>query len=148
MNPLFDEITKDHEHVQNILKKMKESTKADARDKLLVQLKQELIPHMKAEEKAFYSALMKTKGARKNALEAIEEHNVAESVLGQLKSVPAGDEVWEAKLKVLKELIEHHIEEEEEEIFEVAEEAIGKDDFEQIHQAFQEEKKKKKQKLS
>jgi hemerythrin-like domain-containing protein len=56
--------------------------------------------------------------------------------------------VWSAKIKVLKDLVEHHIEEEEDEIFEIAEEEIDKDDFKQIMQAFQKEKEKVKKEIA
>lgn len=148
MKALFEEMTKDHKEVKEILKKMKGSSEGavKTREKLYSQLKEELIPHMKAEEKVFYPALMEKKEARKNALEAIEEHGVAETVLRQLGDVPVKDEVWAAKLKVLKELIEHHIEEEEEEIFKIAEKALNKDEIKKVAHSFQEVKEKAKQK--
>ncbi|KJS00368.1 MAG: hypothetical protein VR65_12695 [Desulfobulbaceae bacterium BRH_c16a] len=150
MKAFFDELKKDHKEVKDILEKMSSSSKTaeKSREKLFAQLKEELVPHMKAENVAFYSVLMDKKNARQNALEATEEHNLTEMVFRQLEETPAKDELWAVKVKVLKDLIEHHIEEEEQEIFEIAQEEIEKDDFKQIMQAFQQEKEKVKSSIS
>ncbi|MGB3225215.1 MAG: hemerythrin domain-containing protein [Desulforhopalus sp.] len=150
MKEFFQAITKDHDEVKDLLKKLTESSDGavKTREKLFLKLKQEIVPHLKAEEAVFYPALMDNKEGRKHSLEAIEEHGLTEMVLNQIESLPVDDEVWSAKLKVLKDLVEHHIEEEEDEIFEIAEEEIDKEDFKQIMQAFQKEKEKVKKKIT
>ena len=150
MEEFFNMITKDHDEVKDILEKATKSSDGavKTREKLFLQLKKELVPHLKAEEAVFYPALMDKKQGRKHSLEAIEEHHLTELVLNQLEDLPVDDEVWTAKLKVLKDLVEHHIEEEEEEIFDIAEEEINKDDFKQIMQGFQKEKEKIKKEIS
>ena len=50
-------------------------------------------------------------------LEAYEEHDVVDTILGELERTPVDDETWKAKLSVMRENILHHIEEEEEEMF-------------------------------
>jgi hemerythrin-like domain-containing protein len=142
MNAFFEELVKDHEEVKGLLHKMIDSSEGavKTRQTLFAQLKGELIPHMKGEEKAFYPRLMGDKEAKKHTLEAVEEHSLAETVFHQLEKMPVDDETWGAKLKVLKDLIEHHIEEEEEELFETSEQAIGQDEFKTIMQDFQKEK--------
>ena len=150
MEAFFELLTDDHDEVKGLLEKMEDTSDGavKTREKLLVQLKEALVPHMKAEEKAFYPALMKKKEVKKETLEALEEHHLAETVLRQLEDVSAGDDVWGAKLAVLKELVEHHIEEEEDELFEMAEEALGEDQLESIMQEFQKEKEKVKKQIS
>ena len=149
MEAFFEELTADHDEVKEILDKMENTSDGavKTREKLLVQLKQALVPHMKAEEKAFYPELTKTKEVKKEALEAIEEHGLAETVLRQLENVPAGDDVWGAKLSVLKELLEHHIEEEEDELFEAAEDVLENEELDQRREKFEKEKEKEKKKL-
>lgn len=150
MKEFFNELKKDHDEVKDILEKLKNSsqTAEKTREKLFIQLKQELLPHLKAEETSFYPALMASKSGKQHALEAKEEHNLTEMVCSQLEDGSAKEDIWTAKLKVLKDLVEHHIEEEEEEIFPIAEQEIGEDKFRQIMQNFQQEKEKIRKKMS
>jgi len=150
MKTFFNELKKDHKEVMDILEKLKAGspTAEKTREKLFAQLKKELVPHMKAEDSTFYQALLATQNGRPHALEAKEEHDLTTMVFRQLEETPAKEEIWGAKLKVLKDLVEHHIEEEEEEIFQLAQKEIEKDDFKQILQNFQNEKERVKNELS
>lgn len=150
MKAFFDELKKDHKEVKDILEKLKTGSRTaeKTREKLFVQLKGELVPHLKAEESSFYQVLLDTKNGRQHALEAKEEHDLTVMVCKQLEEIPAKEEIWDAKLKVLKDLVEHHIEEEEEEIFQLAQKEIEKDDFKQIMQNFHKEKERVKNELS
>ena len=150
MKAFFDELKKDHKEVKDILEKLKAGSKTaeKTREKLFAQLKEELVPHLKAEESSFYQVLLDSKNGRQHALEAKEEHDLTVMVFRQLEEIPAKEEVWGAKLKVLKDLVEHHIEEEEEEIFQLARKELEKEDFKQIMQNFQKEKERVKNELS
>jgi hypothetical protein len=117
------------------------------RDNMLQKLKSELLPHMKAEEIAFYEMLENKKEAREEALEGEEEHHVAEMVLKELEKEQKTDGHWGAKLAVLKELVDHHVQEEEGKIFKSAEKALKPDDFQNIMKRFEQEKEKAKKKL-
>jgi hemerythrin-like domain-containing protein len=146
----FQLLENDHNEVKNILEKLQETSDGavKTREKLFLQLKKEILPHMKAEEKAFYPSLKEEKESRLQSLEAIEEHHVAELVLNELEQLPKNEENWSAKLKVFKELVEHHIEEEEEEIFSLAEEVLDEERVDQIMDSFQKEKEKIKSEIS
>lgn len=122
---IFQILKTDHEHVKNIFKQMMETEthQGDERKKLLQQLKEELIPHMAAEEQYFYSTLLKDSKSTRDDVkvyESIEEHKAARYVLSTLDNTTYDDPRWEARAQVLKELVEHHIEEEEEDVFEIA----------------------------
>ena len=123
---LFELLQTDHDKVKSILDDLSETSEGakKSRESLFGKLKDELLPHMRAEEQAFYPALQEHEEAKEIALEALEEHHVAETVLNELSSMSMSDESWGAKLKVFQELIEHHIEEEESEVFDAAEEAF------------------------
>lgn len=146
----FQTLEKDHQEVKGILEKLESASDRAVKSKedQFLKLKQELIPHMKGEEKHFYPALTDKKGARKKALEALEEHHVAETVLKELDKLPKDAENWSAKLKVFKELVEHHIEEEEEEVFEAAEDALDDKTLDKIMKSFEAEKEKVKKKVA
>ena len=126
---IFEMLKTDHQMVMDIVDKL-ESTSDRAgktRQKQFERLKDELLPHMFAEEKYFYPMILdKTsdKEERQTILQGIEEHRAARSVFKDCEDAGYTDERWKADLKVLKELLTHHIEEEESEIFEVAREVI------------------------
>ena len=77
----------------------------------------------------------------------MEEHHVAEMVLKELEKMPKGEDQWGAKMSVFKELVEHHIKEEECPIFKSAEKALTQDEFEKITKQFEQEKQKIKMEL-
>jgi hemerythrin-like domain-containing protein len=83
--------------------------------------------HTEIEETIFYPAVREigTKKADEMVGEAYEEHHVVKLVLAELPQVDPDAENFEAKMTVLKELIEHHVEEEEDEMFPMAEKRLG-----------------------
>jgi hypothetical protein len=82
--------------------------------------KAELRMHELMEEKVLYPALKPHARARDIVLEGYQEHHVADVLVKELERLPPSDERWGAKFKVLKENIEHHIEEEEGDMFRTA----------------------------
>jgi hemerythrin superfamily protein len=148
MHDLFKEIKNDHQEVKAILEKLKESTGPKNRENLFKQLVAELKPHMEAEEKVLYPVLADKKEARENALEALEEHHVAELVLKELEKGDKQGDQWLAKMRVFSELIDHHIEEEEESVFKDAQKVLKDDQVSQIFESFQSVKQKMKKHFS
>jgi hypothetical protein len=140
----FEVLKNDHEEVKGIMEKLKDSFGEKERVDLLNKLKEEIEPHMEAEENVFYSVLTDEEESKDHALEAIEEHHVAKMVLRELdKNNKAGDR-WKAKMSVFKELVEHHIEEEEGEIFESAQKVLSEGRLSDILERFNDVKKKAK----
>ena len=90
------------------------------RRELLTTLTSELNAHELMEEQVLYPALQAHPQAREIVLEGFEEHHVADLIVNELHEVATNDEAWGAKFKVLKENIEHHIEEEEGNMFRLA----------------------------
>lgn len=145
----LETLEKDHEEVKGILEKLESKSKTAVKGKedLFMKLKQELIPHMKGEEKHLYPALNSDKKAHKLALEALEEHHVAETVLKELDKLSKDAENWDAKLKVFKEIVQHHIEKEEEEVFEAAQDTLDEQELDEIMESFEKVKEKTKKKI-
>jgi hemerythrin-like domain-containing protein len=108
-------------------------------------MKQELVPHLRAEEKAFYPLLRRNAESKEDALEAMEEHHAAELVLVELDKMSAQEEFWLAKLSVFREMVGHHIEEEEKKIFKDAKEHISEEQMDSVIQNFQKEKERVKE---
>lgn len=149
MNKFFQEIKKEHKEVQEILEQLTEMKSSSSKmDDLFHELKIQIVPHLKAEEKAFYPTLEQKKESRELAFEGWEEHHVAEMVLNELDRMDMSDEHWSAKMKVLKELVEHHVQEEEGEIFQGAEKVLKSNDFDMILSKFEEEKQRVKKSMA
>jgi hemerythrin-like domain-containing protein len=87
---------------------------------LLHQIRAELMAHEEMEENIFYPALRSNAKAKDIVLEGYEEHHVIDMILDELIDIPEESAEWKPKLTVLKENIEHHIEEEEGEMFKYA----------------------------
>lgn len=122
----FGVLHTDHELFRDLLRQLSGTTGSDLkkREKLFVHFKQQITLHTKAEEKAFYTRLKEARGCYRNVLESIEEHHVIELLLNELDQISIEADQWRAKFGVCKELVEHHIREEEEEIFECARKAL------------------------
>ena len=86
--------------------------------KLVTKIVEELDVHMTIEEEVFYPAVHELKKEVADSVdEGVEEHHVAKVLLQELGSLPPTDDSWTAKVTVLIESVEHHIDEEEEELF-------------------------------
>jgi len=115
-------LTQDHVAIRKLLGELAESTTRATRKRadLLSQIANELEAHTKIEEEIFYPAF-KAAGKAEEAkmyFEALEEHRAAgDLVLPDLLQTPPESEKFSGRAKVLKELVEHHADEEEEEMF-------------------------------
>lgn len=126
---IYSLLHKDHAKVKSIFQKLEETTArgVKARELLFLTLKAELTAHAEAEEKFLYPELVDPKASRPITLEAIEEHRVVKMLLAELESDPKDTEQWAAKLKVLQENVEHHVKEEENELFPKAKKILTAD---------------------
>lgn len=117
-NDILSIIERDHKPLKKLIKTMKDSEASlpDLR-KAFSEFAPLLLNHAKPEEKALYVP-MKERDAdiRTEGFEGDTEHHIADSLVEEIKATTDKDE-WRAKVKVLAELVEHHIEEEEEEMF-------------------------------
>lgn len=129
---IFELLKKDHERVLGIFEELEEAEGETAaaqdgkQDKLFGRLKQELWFHMNGEEEVFYPALENEEETRSVILESIEEHHVVRVLLEELDKIPK-NECWVAKLSVLRENVRHHIDKEEGDVFQEAQEILSED---------------------
>jgi hemerythrin-like domain-containing protein len=118
-----DLLEKQHRKVEGVLKKL-EGGRSDAKP-LLRELANDLVAHLTIEQEIFYPA---AKEADEDlVLESYEEHSVAEVALMRLLATDLENESFRARVKVLKDLIEHHVREEEEYLFPEVKKAIDGD---------------------
>src|SRR5499426_3486895 len=118
-----DVLKRQHREVEALFKKIEKTDEGSERRALLDQISQKLETHTMIEEEIFYPAIreLDTKKAEEMVDEAYEEHHVVKLVLDELPEVDVDDDRFEAKMTVLSELIEHHVDEEEKEMFKSAE---------------------------
>lgn len=117
---ILDKLGKEHDEVQALLGQLVESEKAAERARLLKQIKAALVPHTKAEQKVVYDRVLKLKDkdAKIDGNEGYLEHQIAERTLTQLGKIRNRiSPEFSAAAKVLKELVNHHIKEEEDAIW-------------------------------
>jgi hemerythrin superfamily protein len=135
----FELLKNDHKKVAQLFREIK-SASGQAKTQLFSRLKRELDVHAHIEEKVFYSALENTEEAREITLEAYEEHKVVKDLLAELASGGSPNDEWDAQLTVLKENVEHHVEEEEDELFTKARKALSREQIERLGAEMEAEK--------
>lgn len=119
-------LTQDHDNVKALFEKYEATgEKAHAtKKKLATQICLELTKHATAEEEIFYPAVRETGGDSEELVdEATVEHASVKDLITQILAMEPGDELYDAKIKVLSEQVEHHVEEEESEMFPKAKKA-------------------------
>jgi hemerythrin-like domain-containing protein len=116
-----------HREVKALFKKIEATEDARSRRRLMQEIDTKLKLHTSLEENIFYPAVkdIETNKAGEMVLEAYEEHHVVDLVLAELPKVDPAADSFHAKMTVLKELVEHHVEEEEGEMFPMAERKFG-----------------------
>ncbi|MBX2989377.1 MAG: hemerythrin domain-containing protein [Bdellovibrionaceae bacterium] len=109
-------ILEDHKPLKKLIKIMKDTDKdLEERKAAFEQFAPLLVTHAKPEEQSLYVYMKKDEDTREEALEGDVEHGLADQMLEEAKRTDDED-LWTARVKVLAELVEHHIEEEEEEL--------------------------------
>src|SRR5215475_611206 len=135
-----DLLKKQHKEVKALFKEIEDAEGArERRQQLMNEIAIALEGHTVIEEEMFYPAVrgLETQKAEEMVLEAFEEHHVVKLVLGELPNVDPEDERFEAKMTVLSELVEHHADEEEKEMFKLAQK-LGKDELEALGEQMEE----------
>ncbi|HTO97414.1 MAG TPA: hemerythrin domain-containing protein [Myxococcales bacterium] len=128
-------LKKQHQEVKKLFGKIEKAR--EGKEELFEQIADELAVHATIEEKIFYPA---TKSARTEELlhEAVEEHLAVKRLIADMLKMSPEDEQFDAKVTVLKEQVEHHVEEEEGELFPKVQKMLGKDELEDLGVAMEE----------
>ncbi|MEN5258659.1 hemerythrin domain-containing protein [Pseudomonas protegens] len=149
----IDLLKADHEKVKGILSQLSESTDRALKKRvdLLDKLEMEITIHTQLEEQILYPAFKEAGGKEQDEMyyEAKEEHRTVDSlVLPDLKATDPSTPEFAGRVKVVKELLEHHIEEEETEMFPQAKKLLGKAKLEELGEQMQAMKASLKKSLS
>jgi len=136
-------LKEDHDKVDRLFQKVKATPDGDHKD-LFEQIKQELDVHTHIEETIFYPKLEKEgdEELKDIVLEGIEEHRQAKMFLKELAALTDDSEKFDPKLKVLMEDVEHHVQEEEGEMFPMIKEQFDEYALQMLGEEMDKEKKK------
>ncbi|HEV2880933.1 MAG TPA: hemerythrin domain-containing protein [Pyrinomonadaceae bacterium] len=139
----FELLKNDHAKVSSLFDRIEPATDAATRQQLFAQLKQELDIHAHIEETILYPALKAAAETRDITEEAYEEHQEVKDLLNELEATPADSEEWSDMIMELRENVEHHVEEEEGEMFTKAREVLNEQQLNEIGARMSTEKQQK-----
>jgi iron-sulfur cluster repair protein YtfE (RIC family) len=142
---ILQDLHNDHREVDQLLDKIMDSDNGGERSRLFAEMKDKLLPHLQAEQEILYRRLEtgKSDQARKFGVEGTSEHSIVERQIQKLAGLgnPMRDG-WTAEFKVLQDLIEHHVEEEESTGFSCARDEFDKEQLEDMSREFETRKAK------
>ena len=140
----------DHRKVKKLLSELESTTErgVKTRSELFATIKGELTLHEIIEEEIFYPELKAHPKAKDVVLEAYEEHHVVDLLMGELEALDVGDETWGAKALVMKENVEHHMEEEEGDMFKKARQVFEAAELDELGQRMEARKQSASQEMN
>jgi hypothetical protein len=136
---LLDTLKHEHDEVKGLLADLEDTQGSAQRRSLVKKIELALVPHTKAEQKVLYEAIiaLKDKDAQEDGHEGFIEHDLAAKTLKKLGTIAnAASPEHKAAAKVLKELVEHHIDEEESNVWDDARTNFSEDRRKQMNAAY------------
>lgn len=125
-------IKEDHQTVKKLFRRFEAATRKSQRQQLAQEIIEELSVHATIEEQLVYPALRRSKKLEEPVLDALEEHHTVKLVLAELDKMDADDERFDAKMHVVQESVEHHIEMEERDLLPRLHRALDRKQLEQL----------------
>jgi hemerythrin superfamily protein len=129
----IDLLESQHRQVEKLFKQIEKVSDSEKKTRLFEEIADKLAIHAAIEEHHFYPAV-KAKRTEDILLEAVEEHLTIKRSLADLLKTDVDDQTFDAKLKVLKEEVEHHVEEEESDLFPKVKRILTADDLDALEQ--------------
>jgi hemerythrin superfamily protein len=132
-------LKKDHDTVAELFKSFEAAKEAESepdKEQIVGRICEALTAHAAVEEELFYPAVARQAGedekAEDSVREANEEHALVKNLVAELEEMSASDEQYEAKVKVLKDVVEHHVEEEEGQLMPKAKKLLSSEQLEEL----------------
>lgn len=129
----IDLLESQHRQVEKLFAQIENASDEQRKAALFEQIADKLAVHAAIEEHQFYPAV-KEKRTEDILLEAVEEHLAMKRLLADLLKLDAGDQTFDAKIKVLKEEVEHHVKEEESDLFPKVKKILSADELDAVEQ--------------
>jgi hemerythrin superfamily protein len=137
-------LMQDHKEAAGLMDQLETADKGDRSAKnVFLQLKDALTMHTQAEEQVFYPALKNHEETRDMIPESLEEHQEVDQILEEMSGLNPGNDDFMNKLTELRDAVEHHVEEEESEMFPKAEKILGESRLQEMGRQMQEMKQGK-----
>src|SRR2546430_2007318 len=136
-------LKQDPQKVKKILEELEETTEraTTKRQQLFAEVQSELRLHELVEEEIVYPAFREQSKLKDIVLEGYEEHHVVDLIMDEIAGEPVTDETWAAKVKVMKDNVEHHVEEEEDKMFPQARKLFAEEELERLGQRVEQRKR-------
>ncbi len=142
MATIYEELKSDHDKHRELLAQLEETSgDSEERRTLWQAFYYDVGAHAAAEELTFYSSLIAKSDGQPEGRHSVAEHHELDEIIQELNEMDMSSPGWLTRFKTLKDRYEHHIEEEEEDIFPVAKEVIGADKSGKIAAEFTKKKK-------
>ncbi len=140
---IFADLKADHDRQRKLLEQVG-GMKGDGgeRQALYEQLRLEISAHAAAEEESLYATMLADPDLRDDARHSVSEHKEVDDFFGDLAGLKFGGEAWERTYREMRHRYEHHIDEEEEEMFPAAAEALSDAEAERLGKLFEKRKPK------
>jgi hemerythrin superfamily protein len=145
---LFELIEAAHRKVETIFSEIEKTKGSKKLDQYFNQLYKELNVHAQTEELTLYPAMRDHDDIKELVNEAEQEHTEVKVLLEQMKSLDATSSEFKEKISTLKEAVQHHVEEEENEVFPKVRQSMSDEELKQLAKEFEETQSKLQQDLS
>ena len=127
MAGIFDRLIEDHNRHRELFAKIAETSgDSEERRTLFEQLRIDVTAHASAEEQSLYAEMMSRPELSDDARHSVAEHKELDDLIGELVEMDMSSPAWLTKFKTLRHDYEHHIDEEEDEMFPTADEELSK----------------------
>ena len=140
---IYRDLKKDHDRQRAMMKKLGELEGATReRKELFEKFRLDLQSHAAAEEESLYAAMLADPDLREDARHSVSEHKEVDDVLGEMMKLEMASDKWEEKFYHMRRRYEHHIDEEEKEMFPAAAKELDDATEDELAETYEERKPK------
>ncbi|KEZ76901.1 hemerythrin domain-containing protein [Salinisphaera hydrothermalis] len=133
MKTIFEALRESHDKQRRLLAALSDTHgDTDKREGLFAAVKAELVHHENAEERYFYNPLMEHDMTQEKARHSVAEHHEIDELVEELEATDYSSPAWLNSAKKLEHLVTHHLDEEEQEVFQIAGRVLGDDEKTQL----------------
>lgn len=134
---IVEVLKQDHRSLDSLFEKIEATDEPDAKAALFEVINEEFEAHAKGEEKVVYPEMKRIPELNEKTEHSVEEHDEARELIKTIESLSPEDEKWESSVRKLQSEIEHHVEEEEEEMFPILEEKLTPEKLRSLAEDFE-----------
>lgn len=134
---IYKRLKNDHDNQRGLMDSIAETSgDSGERRQLYALLKNELVAHANAEEQTFYAKLIHEPKGQEQARHSVSEHKEMDDLIEELEDTDMSSSGWLSKFKKLKEEVEHHVDEEEKEVFALSRKLISESEAHDLADEF------------